>query len=168
MNKRVIVRFELNVNEVVYLRREGRIIAAKFLGFGDFGNLKTYLNFVRADGVHERLYVGPGAPTIRKIFYRTIEDAIHDTNRVAERHVDISSVMEEFGMYRKAGIYGNETLGKDMWMWDGYQPKCSHLNHQYFKITWDGEWHCDFIGGSTYYDSKEKCIAANHVDVVTF
>lgn len=172
MNKRVIVSFDLDVNEVVYLRRDGRIVAAKFLGFEDFGNHKTYLNLVRADGVHERLYVGVGAPTVRKRMYLTIEDAIHDNNKVSERYLDISSVMEEFGLYRKVNKIGCTILGKDMWRWDGYQPKCSHLNHQCFKITWDGEWYCEFIGGSVggsvYYDSKEKCIAANHVDVVSF
>lgn len=168
MNKRVIVSFDLDVNEVVYLRRDGRIIAAKYLGFEDFGDYKTYLYLVRADGVHERLYVGCGAPTARKSMYRTIEDAIHDNNKVAERYWDISFVMEEFGMYLKVNHIGCTILGKNMWRWDGYQSKCSHLNHQCFKIAWDGEWHCDYIGRPMYYDSKEKCIAANHVDVVTF
>jgi hypothetical protein len=152
----------------VYLRRDGRIIAAKFLGLEDLGSYKTYLNLVRADGVHERLYVGNGAPTARKSMYRTIEDAIHDNNKVAERYWDISFIMEEFGMYRKVNQIGCTILGKDMWRWDGYQSKCSHMDHQYFKIVWDGEWHCDYIGRPMYYDSKEKCIAANHVDVVTF
>lgn len=165
--KRMIVSLDLDVNEVVYLRRAGKVMGAKYLGLESTGSMGTRHLFLRADGITETIYIGCGASSTSKSVYLTIEDAIHD-KPIRERHIDITGILQGFGFYLKRREIGCIMLGKDMWRWDGYQPICSHLSHEDFKITWDGEWNYKYIGAKGYCDSLEECKSNNHVDVITF
>jgi hypothetical protein len=55
--KRMIVSLDLDVNEVVYLRRAGKVMGAKYLGLESTGSMGTRHLFLRADGITETIYI---------------------------------------------------------------------------------------------------------------
>lgn len=171
--KRIVWSLDLDINEVVYLRRDGKVIGAKYLGLSSQTNGSgdyTYHNFHRADGIDEVISISCGYRNENsKRVYATIEDAIHDVEPIIYRKVDITNLaMELFGFSHERNCIGGLFLGKHVWKWDGYKPKKVHVGQFNYKITWDGEWKCQYKGKEIYYTTEEECRRSNHVDVVTF
>lgn len=173
MYKRTIYSLDLDINEVVYLRREGKIIAAKYLGLvsktSGYGNITKHI-FYRADGKEEIINVSCGYTKEKnKAVYRNIEDAIHGINSFEYRLVDITNILKEaFGFCHRRTDFGANCLGKVVWKWDGYGAKDVHIGHFSHDIYWDGKWKCVYIGNIKYYTTREECMQENHTDVVTF
>lgn len=171
--QRIIWSLDLDINEVVYLRRDGKVIGAKYLGFSSqangYGNV-IYHKFYRADGEAEVISISCGYINEKpKGVYATIEDAIHDVEPIRYRKVNITNLMIElFGFSYERNCIGGLYLGKHVWKWDGYKPKKVHVHQWDYKITWDGEWTCKYNGKNKYYATEEECRCDNHVDVVTF
>jgi hypothetical protein len=174
--KRIIWSLDLKINDVVYLRRDGKVIGAKYLGLESDAESGEYttLRFYRADGKTEniRLCNGSYFDSEKLQVYATIEDAIHK-KPIGYRSVDITNLTkDEFGFThthtRVSTSIGCLKLGKFVWIWDGYKPVKKHIWHTNYKITYDGEWGCEYIGKLKYYATEEECRCDNHVDVVTF
>lgn len=171
--KRIIWSLDLEINDVVYLRRDGKVIGAKYLGFSSqtsgYGGC-TYHKFNRADGIEEVISVSCGYINEKsKRVYTTIEDAIHDVEHIRYRKVDITNLaMELFGFSHERNCIGGLYFGKSVWEWDGYKAKKVHVCQFDYEITWDGEWKCKYKGKKIYYATDEECRCDNHVDVVTF
>jgi hypothetical protein len=171
MCKRKIYSLGLEVNEVVYLRRDGKVVGAKYLGLES--NFKvgeiTTLRFYRADGIYESIKVCCGyLKESSKNVYATIEDAIHQIP-IEYEVLDITDLMKQiFGFTHMTTGLGRNTLGKTMWTWDGFRPKMGHVWHANYKIIYNGDWVCECLVNKKYYDTEEECRANNHVDVVTF
>ena len=173
MNKRIIWSLALDINEVVYLRRDGKIVAAKYLGLVSKASgcgYTTIHRFYRADGKTDSLIITCGnLKDICKKVYATIEDAIHDENPIAYKYADITELaIDLFGFSHERSVIGGVYLGKTLWKWNGYTAKSVHVDQFVFDIKWDGKWHCEYIGKEKYYNTQEECMQENHVDVVTF
>ena len=173
MYYRIIWSLDLDINEVIYLRRDGKVVGARYLGLESAVNgcgCITIHKFYRADGIEEELKVSCGFKNeTTKRVYLTIEDAIHDVEPIKYRKVDITSLTIDFFEFsHDRSCTGFTRLGKHVWKWDGFKPKIVHVGHFDYKITWDGEWGCEYIGKLKYYDTEEECRCDNHVDVVTF
>lgn len=170
---RIIWSLDLDINEVVYLRRDGKIVGARYLGLlsqsSGYGNFTKH-TFQRADGVEEVISISCGyINEKRNRLYHTIEDAIQDVEPIRYRKVDITTLtIDLFGFSHERNCFGGLYLGKDAWKWDGYKPIKVHVGQNDYKITWDGEWKCKYVGKDKYYATEEECRCANHVDVVTF
>lgn len=171
MSERKIYSLGLKVNEVVYLRRDGKVVGAKYLGLvSNFRGLEiTTLKFHRADGVYESIKVSCGyLKDSSNNVYATIEDAIHQIP-IKYKVLDITDLMTQtFGFTFMVTGLGRKTLGKTIWTWDGFKPQFEHLWHANYRIIYNGDWVCECIVNKKYYDTEEECRANNHVDVVTF
>lgn len=173
MNRRKFWSLDLDINEVVYIRRDGKIVAAKYRGFrssvSGYG-AKTIHEFYRADGNFEKITFCCGClNSISSRVFFSIEDAIHDLNYKEPRCIDITEMTKDmFCWSHVRTCIGGRELGRTMWRWDGYQPQEVHVSHFDYVITWDGEWGCEYTGKKTYYQTKEECLADNHVGVVAF
>lgn len=169
--KRIIYSLGLDINDVVYLRRDGKVIGARYLGLeseaqrGDITSLKFY----RADGAVEVIKMCCGyLNSSTKRVYATIEDAIHE-KPIKYIVNDVTVFMKDYFCFtHETTCVGYSELGKTVWEWDGYKPKKVHNWHANYKIKYDGEWGCEYIGKNQYYDTEEECRCDNHVDVVTF
>lgn len=171
----MIKRFALelamvNVGDVVFLRRNGKVIGARYKGCKSVPNASVHITkhlFERADGVSENLYVSPSE---LKAVYPTIEDAIHDTSHISYRRVDIAELLKErFGFFIEYGPFGTSFVTKK-YKWDGYRPKEILDTHYNYTVVYDGEWRLERNKNlkEKVYDSYDECIADNVVDVVTF
>lgn len=173
MNKRIIWALALDINEVVYLRRDGKIVAAKYLGLISKANGcgdTTIHRFYRADGQTDLLIITCGnLKHICKRVYKTIEDAIHDVNPIAYKRADITELtIDVFGFSHERSVIGGLYLGKTLWKWNGFTSESVHVGQFDFDIEWNGKWSCKYIGKGKYYNTQEECMQENHVDVVTF
>lgn len=171
MNRCAFYSLGLDINQVVYLRRNKNVVGARYLGVEVSGvrHITKHI-FYRADGETEKLHVTCGYLTdISKRVYPTIEDAIHDTNPIQYQVVVLNELLKTgFCFTTEVSCIGCMELGKTMWRWDGFQPIPAHIHYSGFKITWDGEWGCEYIGDTAYYQTEQECIEDNHVDVITF
>lgn len=174
MYERVIYCLNANVdiNEVVYMRRDGKIVGARYLGLVSDAERGAYttLRFYRADDKIETIRLcNCSYFDSKKIqVYATIEDAIHQ-RPIGFKWVDITDFTKvEFGFTHVSASIGRLELCKPVWKWDGYKPTKTYICHTNYKITYDGEWGCEYIGKLKYYNSEEECRCDNHVDVVTF
>lgn len=170
--KRIIWSLDLKINDVVYLRRDGKVIGARYIGLESDAERVEYttLRFYRADGKTEtmRLCNSSYFEAEKLQVYATIEDAIHKKT-MGYRSVDITDLIKSvFGFTHTRASSGYLMLGKSVWIWDGYKPVKKHIWHTNYKITYDGEWGCEYIGKLKYYATEEECRCDNHVDVVTF
>lgn len=169
--KRIAYSLGLDINDVVYLRRDGKVIGARYLGLESEtqrGEI-TLLKFYRADGEVEviKMYCGCLKDSTKSV-YATIEDAIHE-KPIKYIVNDITDFMKDyFGFTHATTCIGYCMLGKTVWKWDGYKPKKVHKWHTNYKIAYNGEWSCEYIGKDKYYDTEEECRRENHVDVMTF
>ena len=170
--ERIAYFLDVDINQVVYLRRNNKVVAAKYRGFVCKRGDCTTHKFDMADGTHETISVSSGYTTGKHYsVYPTIEDAIHDTNILSFQWQDITpTLIEKFGFNHEFTCVGRKELGLAKWKWDAYHPERIHVWHECFDIIFDGDWSCKltFRGADKYYDTANECREKNHVDVVTF
>lgn len=170
--ERIAYFLDVDINQVVYLRRDNKVVAAKYLGFVNTRISCTKHRFERADGKLDIVCVSNGyTKGYHYGIFPTIEDAIQNTNVFDFRLEDITqTLIENLGFTHEYSFVGRKNLGLAKWYWDSFQPKREHIYHDCFDIIFNGEWKCKHVYGSVekYYDTDKECRESNHVDVVTF
>lgn len=172
MTRNIYTLTDVEIGDIVYLRRDGKIIGAKYQGF-----VSTYLKasnrtinkFYRADGVYEELDLFGRSDNNSKYVFRTIEDAIHDKPIKWSAKMVNDVFIEQFGFIREFnGLYRETCLIK--YKWDGYQPQGVRVNHTKYDLFYDGEWSISLREEPKIklWDTYEKCVADNSVEVITF
>jgi hypothetical protein len=167
-------------NDVVYVKRDGKIIAAKVTEYKyAYQNRKIYkyhdnykrvesVVLHRADGVDEDLRL-----VDYTWLYHSIEDAInHRPLEIVD--IDITNyLIAKYGFeYQKK----DGCLTKRVYRWDTYNVKAVDLSCKYFIIrcTCNGlsverkNGIIDYVDMSKFYETEEECRKDNHVDVITF
>lgn len=154
---------------VVYVRREGKIIAAKIKSYrwkpSSFNSNDTYVEVYRADGVEEYIYMSSNME-----FYATIEDAINN-NKMDVSLYYIDAVTTNFGFcYLKDSCI--TALGKIFYRWDGFKAIPTNIWSCYTELIWDNQgWYFKLRKEKLHtilYNTEEECRKDNHVDVITF
>ena len=172
MTRNIYTLTNVEIGDIVYLRRDGKIIGAKYQGF-----VSTYLNssnktinkFYRADGVYEELELFCASVCNSKYVFRTIEDARHDIP-ITWSTKAVNNVFREYFDFIKQfnGLYRETCLIK--YKWDGYQPQPVLVNHSKYDLSYDGEWSISLREEPKIklWDTYEKCVTDNSVEVITF
>lgn len=170
----------LTIGTIIYLRREDKVVAAKYLGWerkreNIYVGFRVHVKLYRADGISEEICIAQGdlvttAEQDREHrVYGSIEDAIRDTYMCWMGKKDVGEQLRNhFGFHY--GGYDCE-LRKTLYKWDGYRPKAITRTPNDYTITY-----CDNQlsltphreQGCVLYESAEACQEANEVRVVTF
>lgn len=172
MTRHIYTLTGVEIGDIVYLRRDGKIIGAKYQGF-----VSTYLRasnrtinkFYRADRVYEELDLFCRSDNNSKYVFRSIEDAIHDKPIKWSAKIVNDVFIEQFGFIREFnGLYRETCLIK--YKWDGYRPRPVRVNHTKYDLSYDGEWSISLREEPEIrlWDTYEKCVADNSVEVITF
>lgn len=156
---------------VVYVRRDGKVIAARVESYqwrpSSFNCNDSYVNLLRADGEKERLYM----KTHMEV-YETIEDAINDKKIDIELY-HIECVLSAFGFCYHTSSVGVTAIGKMFYKWDGFKVVPTHIWSCYTELSWNNKgWSWSFrnekLNDMKLYETEEECRKDNHVDVITF
>lgn len=168
---------------ILYVRLHDTVTAVKIVKFAcgkteycsfPFSS-RVHLIYAGSDGIERVEHIEDSIS--KKRFYRTIEDCINEINPIEKLNFDRNDIAELCGMrvvknYSETG-YGYYGVWK--YKWDGFKPKkvCVSLDN-YIFINDEYGWHCEVYKNSyekeptKYYDTYEKCLADNKVQVVVF
>lgn len=161
----------VNAGDIVYIRRNGAIVAArveKYRVSVDGATAYTTIILNRADGFdNERLTV---ERTSESNIYATIEDAIYN-RPIAVVHTTINDIYRDLDFVEKTDRFRATRLAKIMYKWDGYNAVKVAVYANAYYLVFDNEGcHVEYKYNSEdrLYESREECMKNNAAKVITF
>lgn len=156
----------VNAGDVVYLRRNKTIIAARVIRYefrSDGAMAPSEIVLHRADGNDENPFIQSGVR-----IYNTIEDAIHD-QPIPVVCVTINSIYEDLGFTEHPYHLGMTKYAKIMYEWDGYNAvkKRVYSDAYLLKITECGV-SAEYKHSDKLYETREECMKEHQTKVITF
>lgn len=156
--------------DIVYLRRDGIVIAAKLQQYEirtEGSCAFTTMVMHRADGIDERVYLENERPSYA---YKTIEDAIHD-KRIAITVFSVNDIYEDLGFVERTNSIGRTVYAKIMYKWDGYKATkvCVYADAYILKFVY-GDILAEYKSsdGDKFYETREECMKEHQTKVITF
>ena len=149
------------IGSIVYLRINGQIHAAKYMGSSiSCGICNMHAYIIAGKGNDKKWY--------SDVAYPTIEDAINGNNHVKVLSKPLNEIVEEcgFGELEDCG-----KLKVYRYKWNNYHPTKVILNAFCLTFWYDADGFHVKVGiceSKKTYATYEECIADNHVKVVTF